>query len=84
LAGFQLSLIGRFWVSPEAVLRGNHLPHPGAGQRVQVIKPAISPATSCQTDGAHHVTGRTDAKGQYTGYTYDAYGRLTAVAHYPN
>jgi len=34
-------------------------------------------------DGAHHVLSRTDAKGQGTGYSYDAYGRLTAVAHYP-
>jgi len=34
-------------------------------------------------DGAHHVLTRTDAKGQGTGYSYDAYGRLTAVAHYP-
>jgi YD repeat-containing protein len=30
-----------------------------------------------QYDGAHHVTLRTDAKGQQTVYTYDAYGRLT-------
>jgi YD repeat-containing protein len=34
-------------------------------------------------DGAHHVLTRTDAKQQVTGYSYDAYGRLTAVAHYP-
>jgi RHS repeat-associated protein len=34
-------------------------------------------------DGAHHVLSRTDAKQQVTGYTYDLYGRLTAVAHYP-
>ena len=34
-------------------------------------------------DGAHHVTSRTDAKAQATTYGYDAYGRLTAVAHYP-
>ena len=30
-----------------------------------------------QYDGAHHVTLRTDAKGQQTVYSYDAYGRLT-------
>lgn len=30
-------------------------------------------------DGAHHVLSRTDAKGQVTGYSYDAYGRLTAL-----
>jgi RHS repeat-associated protein len=34
-------------------------------------------------DTAHHVLSRTDAKGQVTGYSYDAYGRLTAMAHYP-
>jgi YD repeat-containing protein len=34
-------------------------------------------------DGAHHVLSRTDAKQQVTGYTYDIYGRLAAVAHYP-
>ena len=34
-----------------------------------------------QYDGAHHVTLRTDAKGQQTLYTYDPYGRLTAVTH---
>jgi YD repeat-containing protein len=34
-----------------------------------------------QYDGAHHVTLRTDAKGQQTQYTYDPYGRLTAVTH---
>jgi RHS repeat-associated protein len=36
---------------------------------------------SYQYDGAHHVTLRTDAKGQQTHYSYDAYGRLTSVAH---
>src|ERR1019366_1368285 len=35
-----------------------------------------------QYDGAHHVTKRTDAKGQETHYTYDAYGRLTEVQHW--
>ena len=34
-------------------------------------------------DGAHHVTSRTDAKGQQTLYTYDTYGRVTDVRHYP-
>ena len=33
-------------------------------------------------DGAHHVLTRTDAKQHVTGYTLDAYGRLTSVAHY--
>jgi RHS repeat-associated protein len=33
-------------------------------------------------DGSHRVTSRTDAKGQRTEYTYDAYGRLTQVRHY--
>ena len=33
-------------------------------------------------DGDHHVTLRTDAKGQQTKYTYDAYERLTEVQHY--
>ena len=33
-------------------------------------------------DGAHHVTQRTDAKGQRTQYTYDTYGRLTLTSHY--
>jgi YD repeat-containing protein len=33
-------------------------------------------------DGAHHVTSRTDAKGQQTQYSYDSYGRLTEVRHY--
>jgi RHS repeat-associated protein len=32
-------------------------------------------------DGTHHVTQRTDAKGQKTQYTYDAYERLTQVTH---
>ena len=35
-----------------------------------------------QYDGAHHVTLRTDALGQQTRYTYDAYGRLTEVQHW--
>jgi YD repeat-containing protein len=30
-----------------------------------------------QYDGMHHVTQRTDAKGQKTQYTYDSYERLT-------
>ena len=34
-------------------------------------------------DATHHVTSRTDAKGQQTQYTYDTYGRLTEVQHYP-
>ena len=34
-------------------------------------------------DGAHRVTSRTDAKGQQTQYTYDTYGRVTEVRHYP-
>jgi YD repeat-containing protein len=33
-------------------------------------------------DGAHHVTQRTDAKGQQTQYGYDPYGRLSQVRHY--
>jgi RHS repeat-associated protein len=33
-------------------------------------------------DAAHHVTKRTDAKGQETRYTYDQYGRLTNTKHY--
>ena len=33
-------------------------------------------------DGSHRVTKRTDAKGQETRYTYDAYGRLTEVQHW--
>ena len=36
-----------------------------------------------QYDGAHHVTLRTDAKGQQTQYLYDSYGRLTGK-HYVN
>ena len=32
-------------------------------------------------DGNHHVTQRTDAKGQKTNYTYDAYERLTQTQH---
>ena len=35
-----------------------------------------------QYDGSHRVTKRTDAKGQETRYTYDAYGRLTQVQHW--
>ena len=35
-----------------------------------------------QYDGAHHVTQRTDARGQQTQYSYDGYGRLTEVRHY--
>jgi RHS repeat-associated protein len=34
-------------------------------------------------NGAHQVTQRTDAKGQQTQYTYDGYGRLSEVRHYP-
>lgn len=41
-------------------------------------------AVTYQYDGAHHVTLRTDAKGQQTQYTYDAYGRLTLVHHTPD
>ncbi len=37
---------------------------------------------SYQYDGTHRVTVRTDAKGQMTTYTYDAYGRLRDVQHY--
>ena len=33
-------------------------------------------------DNNHHVTQRTDAKGQQTQYTYDTYERLTEVRHY--
>jgi YD repeat-containing protein len=33
-------------------------------------------------DGAHHVTQRTDAKGQQTRYVYDTIGRLTQVQHW--
>ena len=33
-------------------------------------------------DGSHHVTKRTDAKGQETRYTYDGYGRLTETQHW--
>src|SRR5438128_8609134 len=35
-----------------------------------------------QYDSDHHVTKRTDAKGQETRYTYDTYGRLTQVQHW--
>ena len=35
-----------------------------------------------QYDASHHVTQRTDAKGQQTQYSYDAYGRLAQVRHY--
>src|SRR5581483_923686 len=35
-----------------------------------------------QYDANHHVTQRTDAKGQQTRYTYDSYQRLTQVQHY--
>ena len=35
-----------------------------------------------QYDASHRVTRRTDAKGQETRYTYDAYGRLTQVQHW--
>ena len=35
-----------------------------------------------QYDGSHHVTKRTDAKGQETRYTYDTVGRLTEVQHW--
>jgi YD repeat-containing protein len=41
-----------------------------------------SGTTSYQYDGAHHVTVRTDAKGQQTRYSYDRYGRLTQVQHW--
>jgi YD repeat-containing protein len=34
-------------------------------------------------DGAHHVLTRTDAKNQQTQYTYDIYGRLIYIYHYP-
>ena len=34
-------------------------------------------------DGAHHVLSKTDAIGQQTWYSYDAYGRLTAKYCYP-
>jgi YD repeat-containing protein len=34
-------------------------------------------------DGAHHVLSKTDAMGQQTHYSYDAYGRLTAKYCYP-
>jgi YD repeat-containing protein len=34
-------------------------------------------------NASHQVTQRTDAKGQQTQYTYDGYGRLTEVQHYP-
>ena len=34
-------------------------------------------------DGAHHVLSKTDAIGQQTQYSYDAYGRLTAKYCYP-
>jgi YD repeat-containing protein len=37
---------------------------------------------SYQYDGAHHVTLRTDAKGQQTQYSYDSYGRLIQTRHY--
>src|SRR5947209_8595030 len=43
-----------------------------------------------QYDASHHVTKRTDAKGQETRYSYDTYGRLAQVQHwawqsnYPN
>jgi RHS repeat-associated protein len=33
-------------------------------------------------DANHHVTSRTDAKGQQTQYTYDGYERLAEVRHY--
>ena len=33
-------------------------------------------------DGNHHVTQRTDAKGQQTQYAYDSYERLAEVRHY--
>ena len=33
-------------------------------------------------DGNHHVTQRTDALGQQTQYSYDAYERLVEVRHY--
>ncbi|MBS1860014.1 MAG: RHS repeat protein, partial [Acidobacteria bacterium] len=35
-----------------------------------------------QYDGSHHVTKRTDAKGQETRYGYDTYGRLSEVQHW--
>jgi RHS repeat-associated protein len=37
---------------------------------------------SYQYDGAHRVTQRTDAKGQQTQYSYDAYGRLITVRRF--
>jgi RHS repeat-associated protein len=36
-----------------------------------------------QYDGAHHVTQRTDAKGQVMKYEYDSYGRLNVVNYFP-
>jgi len=33
-------------------------------------------------DGNHHITQRTDAKGQMTQYSYDAYERLVQTRHY--
>jgi YD repeat-containing protein len=38
--------------------------------------------TTYQYDGNHHVTQRTDAKGQQTKYTYDSYERLVEAQHY--
>ncbi len=35
-----------------------------------------------QYDGAQRVTKRTDAMGQETRYSYDAYGRLAQVQHW--
>ena len=35
-----------------------------------------------QYDGAHHVTRRTDAKGQQTWYAYDGVWRLAQVQHW--
>jgi len=50
----------------------------------QPYVPGAMPVWTAYTyDGAHHVLSRTDEKGQGTGYSYDAYGRLTAAAHYP-
>jgi YD repeat-containing protein len=34
-------------------------------------------------DSAHHALTRTDAKNQQTQYSYDAYGRLTNILHFP-
>ena len=64
------------------------MPRPSGTQSRSLLQPRRparhQPRISYQYDGAHHVTKRTDAKGQETRYSYDSYARLTQVQHWAN